>query len=305
MNGSKIGLCCLSFFSLAGLSADEPQPASACCSSFPIGGDVVLAVDYFRSLPEGSWEGNSGAFSSVNLAIGIPNDKNGFGAQVGGSYGLYDWEGRGSNATGNTKAVQQEGFVTVGLFRMTPHCSGLNVGVVYDWMYNKESSVFALDPQFSQVRGQIGYLWNNDNEFGVWGSTYIDTAHKNAAQIPVKFRAVSQVNAFWTHHFKNSAQTMLWAGTPYRRGLMYTDGRPGQFIIGASFKAPLTSNLSVVGHGSYMAARSGPASSTSKNYAANLCFGISYAFGDCGTDETPYMALADNSNFIVDTNLND
>src|SRR5689334_12837239 len=112
MNRFTIGLCSLFFLPLSALIADvekaPPLPkgeAPACpkfsghCPSFPVGGDVALAWDYFRSLPDGSWAGNSGAFSSVNLAVGIPKKRYGFGAQVGGSYGLYDWDARGSNVS--------------------------------------------------------------------------------------------------------------------------------------------------------------------------------------------------------------
>ena len=152
---------------------------SGYCPSFPVGGDVALAFDYFRSLPDGSWEGNSGAFTSANFAVGIPKEKWGFGAQLGGSYGLYDWDGRGSNTRGNQKALQQQAFLTGGLFRMTPHCSGFNAGVVYDFMFNKQFGVFAVNPIIAQVRAQFGYLIKGGNEVGLWG-TYIQTSHKEA-----------------------------------------------------------------------------------------------------------------------------
>lgn len=289
-------------------SPHETQPScpkfSGHCPSFPVGGDVALAFDYFRSLPDGSWNGNFGAYSSVNLAIGIPKEKWGFGAQVGGSYGLYDWEGRGSNVMGNTKALQQQAFLTAGLFRMTPDCSGFNAGVVYDVMFNKQFGVFALNPIIAQVRGQIGYLIQGGNELGFFGTYDTQTSHKTADEVPVVFRAICQVNLFWSHYFKNRAQTMLWAGTPYLRGLMYTSGRAGRYIVGASFRAPLMKALSVFGHGVYMGAQSATASVESRNYAANVCFGISYAFGGCKAGQRPYLSLADNSNFLVDTNAN-
>jgi hypothetical protein len=255
-------------------------------------------------LPDGSWAGNNGAFASLNLAIGIPKERYGFGAQVGGSYGLYDWDGRGSNTTGNTSALQQQAFVTVGLFRMTPYCSGFNAGIVYDLMLNKEFGVFGLDPILGQVRGQLGYLIQGGNEIGLWSSIYTQTSHEETSEIPVQFRAISQVNLFWTHYFKNQAQTTLWVGTPYLKGLMYTSGRAGNYIIGASFRAPLSRTLSVIGHGCYMGAHSGPATQEARNYASNVCFGINYSFGGCET-ERPYLPLADNSNFLVDTNLNE
>jgi len=313
----QTGLCCLSLLSVATLIADDisapynhekKQPIcpkfSGHCPSFPIGGDVTLAYDYFRSLPDGSWPGNTGAFTSLNLAVGIPKEKYGFGIQLGGSYGLYDWDERGSNITGNNKALQQQAFLTVGLFRMTPECSGFNVGIVYDWMFNKQFGVFAVNPTIAQVRGQMSYLFQGGNELGVWGTYDTQTSHKETAQIPLKFRAVCQANLFWGHYFKNHAQTMLWVGTPYRRGLMYSSSRAGRYIIGANFRAPLTKALSIVGHAVYMSAKSGSPMQESKSYTANICFGINYAFGGCKAGQRPYLALADNSNFIVDTNLN-
>ena len=301
-------LCVLALSVLAADQQENPLPVCpqpmGHCPSVRIGGDVALAYDFFRSLPDGSWAGNTGAFTSLNFAVGLPKEEYGFGVQIGGSYGLYDWNGRGSNATGNSKAWQQQGFVTAGLLRMTPQCAGWNAGLVYDMMFNKEFGVFAVNSFIGQLRGQIGYLIKGGNEIGLWSAYGTQTSHREADEIPVKFRGISQANLFWSHYFKNSSQLTLWAGTPYRRGLMYTSGRAGQYIIGINFKAPLTRSLSVVGHGVYMAARSNPASQESRNYAANICFGLNYSFGGCKAGQRPYLPLADNSNFLVDTNLN-
>jgi hypothetical protein len=255
-------------------------------------------------LPDGSWPGSVGGFASLNLAIAIPKDKYGIGGQIGGSYGLYDWDDRGSNTTGNTKALQQQAFLTVGLFRRTPDCSGLNAGLVYDVMFNKQFGVFALNPIVGQLRGQVGYLIKGGNEIGVWATVDTQTAHKEAEALSIKFRAICQANLFWTHYFKNTAQATIWAGTPYRRGLLYTEGRPGRYLIGANFRAPLTRSWSVVGHGMYMGAHPGTPEQKAQNYAANVCFGLNYSFGGCEAGARPYLALADNSNFIVDTNTN-
>src|ERR1700733_11482412 len=97
----KISLCCASLLFASALVADEshksdapkrhccPQAAGV-CPSFRVGGDAAFAFDYFRSLPDGSWTGNSGAFTSLNFAVGLPKEKYGIGVQMGGSYGLYD-----------------------------------------------------------------------------------------------------------------------------------------------------------------------------------------------------------------------
>lgn len=301
-------LCLLSLLPIALIANTQKTPNSECakpCPSIRFGGDAAIALDFFRSLPDGSWAGNSGAFASLNLALGTSKEHYGFGGQLGGSYGLYDWDGRGSNITENTKAFQQQAFITGGLFRMAPDCSGFNAGLVYDLMFNKKFGVFALDPLIGQLRGQLGYLIQGGNEVGLWSTVDTQTSHKETSQIPVRFRAICQANLFWSHYFKNNAQTMVWVGTPYRRGLMYTSGRAGNYIVGASFRAPLTSTLSIVGHGAYMGSHGNPAILKSRNYAANICFGLNYSFGNCKTEQRPYLPLADNSNFLVDTNLNE
>ena len=97
---------------------------------------------------------------------------------------------------------------------------------------------------------------------------------------------------------------MLWAGSPYRRGLMYTSGRAGNFIVGLQFSVPMTKHLSIEGHGVYMGPRGSSGQAPSKNFATNLCIGLTYSFGKRRIQQSPYMTLANNSNFLVDTNQN-
>lgn len=97
---------------------------------------------------------------------------------------------------------------------------------------------------------------------------------------------------------------MLWLGMPYQRGLMYTDGRAGQFIVGAQFSVPMTPSLSIDGHGSYMSPRGARGVIPSKNYGANLCFGVTYSFGKRQIEKSAYMTMANNTNFMADTNQN-
>lgn len=298
----QVGYVCT--FAFLAVKADNGRLDKAAYSSFPLGGDVALSFDYFRSLPDGSWTGNIGAFSSVNLAVCLPKDPYGMGAQLGGSYGVYDWEGRGSNSSGNSKAVQQQAFLTLGLFRRTPQSAGFNGGIVYDFMFNKEFGVFALNPTVEQLRAQAGYLLTGGHELGLWATVNTDIAHKKVSKVPVQFRAIPQVNLFWEHYFNNKAQAMFWVGMPYRRGLMNLSGTAGRFIFGTRFKTPLTHNFSITGHGAYMFSRHGSVIKESRNYAANICFGLNYSFGGCGSSDRPYLSLADNSNFFVDTNFN-
>lgn len=279
---------------------------------FPIEGQAVMAYDYFRSLPEGSWEGNTGVVFGVNLGMPMPKYAcEGWGLQLGGSYGIYDWSGRGSALSGNSKEVQQEGFLTLGVFRKAVcTCAGWNFGGVIDMQFNKNAGVYALDPTLSQLRLQAGYLLPYCNELGIWGTINTNTSSRSAAGNNVKFRAINQWNLFWTHYFPNSARTMLWAGLPASKTLLYSKGRPGNWILGASFNVPLTDRLAIDGHATYMRARHRGGVVESRNYGANICLGITYAFGSATSSEDlysgfkPYMSAADNSTFMVDTSSN-
>jgi len=281
-------------------SESTPTPPVYYTSWCPIEIDLSIALDDFRSLPEGSFAGNWGALTALNLKAPIPL---GFSVQLAGSYGLYDWYGRSSTPI-NSGSLQQQGFITFATSRQTEKSSGINAGIAYDCMLNKNFGLFAVNPFFYQIRGQVGYLIEGGNELGVWSSYGINTANKVAQQVPLQFRAISQVNLFWCHYYKNNGYIMIWAGTPYRRGLMYKSGRPGTFTLGAQFSIPMTSYLSIEGTAAYMGARKVSGIKPSSNYGTDIAIGITYSFGKRRIMKGPYMTQANNSNFMADTNQN-
>jgi hypothetical protein len=293
--------CLVSFCEAAAIESPSCSEAPIFYQScLPFEVDLSLALDDFRSLPEGSWNGNWGAYAALNFK-GFAGKE--FSAQFGGSYGLYDWAGRAFAPFTNPDSLQQQGFITVGASREVSS-SGINAGIAYDWMLNKNFGVFSVNPRFDQIRGQLGYLIHAQNEIGVWASYGIHTSHERSQQLPLQFRAISQVNLFWCHYFKNQGYGMLWAGTPYRQGLMYESGRPGNFVIGAQFAVPVTDHLKIEGHGAYMGPRGTSGLTPAKNYASNITIGLTYSFGKRKVKQSPYMNLANNSNFLVDTNQN-
>lgn len=293
------------------MEEDDVAYDSSDFSSFgiPIAGEISLDVDSWRGIPEGTWQNNFGVLGSINLGMPLPYlSCYDFGFQVGGSYGAYDWSGRGSSLN-HQRNIQHQAFLTVGVFRRTPYCAGFNIGLATDWMFNKNFGVFALNPIISQLRWEGSYSFPCNSEFGLWGTLNTNTSHKSINEFPIAFRAISQVNLFWRHFYENCSQTMLWLGMPYQNGLMFRNRLPGKVILGASFKVPLTERLSIDGHAVYMHPRppSGPAGS--RTYASNVCFGITYAFF-CGNtcdqclDYTPYFPVANNSLFLTDSNFN-
>lgn len=260
--------------------------------------DLNGSYDYFRGLPDGSWNGNSGLLAGINCGYNLFDAVN---LQAGGSYGSYNWNGRGNVVFKNPKAVEQIGFVTAGL--STSYCD-FNFGLVYDRMFSHHFSIYDLSPSIDQLRFQTGYNLFCNDELGVWGTIDLNRSKKVAIGLPVKFKAIGQLNLFWTHYFENCANITVWAGLPYRNSLRFPHGKAGNFIAGLSFKAPLTDRLSLVGYGSYMAARHSSGVAESRNYAANICIGITYSLYGCEPCETPYLPIANPSNFLVDINTN-
>lgn len=260
--------------------------------------ELNTSYDYFRGLPDGSWNGNSGLFAAGNLGIDCYKY---LGIQIGGSFGFYNWDGRDNLAFRNPKALQEQAFVTAGLFSSFCH---LNVGLVYDRLFARHMSIFAVNTTFDQMRFQLGYSFCSE-EIGVWGTSHIVTATEEVLGIPISFKAISQLNVFWTHHFQNRACTTIWLGAPYRTSLFYPNRTAGIITTGFSLRAPLTNRLFIDAHGSYMRARNLPGSLQSRNYDAAICVGITYSFGGfkpcC---RATYMPIANNSNFLIDTNIN-
>lgn len=285
-----------------------PSCFSCCGCDFPLAAEIAFDVDNWRSIPDGSWVDNFGILTSLNFGTPFPFlSCYNFGVQFGGSYGVYDWSGRGSSDN-HIRNIQQQGFVTVGVFRRTPYCCGFNGAIAYDWMFNKNFGEYALNPILTQLRWEGSYLFPCSSEFGVWGTTETHTSHKHLDGAPISFQAISQVNLFWRQYFANCSQTMIWLGMPYKNGLIFRNRLPGRLIVGASFRVPLNRQWSIDGHAVYMQPRANSGVVGSRGSATNVCFGITYAFfcgiSDQDIDYAPYLPVANNSVFLTDTSFN-
>ncbi len=266
---------------------------SVCAGTF----ELNLSADTYRGLPEGSWNGNSGIFLSGNYGTSVCNL---FGFQVGGSLGFYNWYGRENLVFKNPQATEQQAFFTTGLFSSLGQW---NVGVVYDGQYANHFGIYDRSVSVDQLRYQGGYVFCQE-EVGFWGTLQLSTAHRTALGVPLSFRAISQLSAFWTHYFDNLGTTTFWVGAPYTNSLRFPHHTAGTWVAGFALRAPLCDCFVVDAHGSYMGARCVAKSVQSRNYASNVCVGITYIYGDRGCYSATYMPLANNSNFLVDTNRN-
>lgn len=253
--------------------------------------ESTVAYDYFRGIPDGSYNGNSGVYFAANSNVCVCDIT---AIQLGGSFGIYNWDGRDNLVFKNDKNPLYQGFLTLGA---ASSFDSFNGGLVYDHMFTNHFGIYRLSPSIGQIRYQVGYQFNQD-ELGLWGTVRTNTSHKSALGIPVSFRAINQLNGFWSHNFCNGAFTSLWIGAPIGNSLI-RHGSAGVLTAGFLARAPLTSSWALDAHGSYMLSKK---SNSSRNYSASIAVGISYLFG---CSNASYLPLVNNSLFLVDTNYNE
>jgi hypothetical protein len=265
-----------------------------------------------RGLGSSNLTNNNGGSSGFNYGtrLGGFSDMTGIGLQVGGSYGLYDWDGRPANAgTLTTTQVQQQVFFTTGLFKKANDESNWSYGVVHDWMFNQAWGAAAINPTLGQWRGQVAYATSAVNEFGVWatlrdkGDTNLDSNH-----VPIYTRSINQANLFWHHKWEMGADSWFWVGVPQDSRLDHSlGGSLGDFLVGGSVIAPLNDYLSLYGNMQYMHPSARPGSVADGESSWYVAFGLQYYIGGTARTSTvggncwlPLLPVANNGNFLVD-----
>jgi hypothetical protein len=262
------------------------------------GMEVTASYDYFRGLPEGNWNGNTGIYLAGNMGVPVLNCVE---FQAGTSFGIYNWEGRSNIVFHDDQNSTYQGYATTGfVYRENQY----TLGVVYDYLYTNHFGIYDLSPSLMQVRGKLGYKLGS-TELGVWATTPLNTSEKSPHGIETRFRAVSQANVYLTQKFSKTAQGTFWIGTPYESGLMSHHTQKGNIIAGFNGRALLCAGWLLDVHGSYMTAHKHDKGCAGKNYAASLTVGVTYRFGDrCQELYSTWLPLADNSQFLIDTNGN-
>lgn len=284
------------------------QPVFSWMANVPLTLYGFTVADSWRGLPDGHFQNNDGAKKGLNVGLLLPwLEQFGIGIQGGASFGLYDTTGRVS--TPNNQAWQEQTFVTGGFFRRATADLPIAAAVVYDGMINKAYGEFAESPYLSQIRIQTGVVLNDANEIGFWCALHDRSDTHNVQGLgPVEWRAVNQYNLFWHHKYQESgADTTFWIGLP-ERGRLNGQGTLGQLILGSSGSVPMTDRLTLYGIAAYMmpSASVSPAGSTEDAFYVG--FGVAaYARKNArqhnvrGNPREPYLPVADNSTFFVDT----
>ena len=290
--------------------------------------NAFAGFDSFRGVADGTFQNNNGFVTGLNGGMPIPwLGEYGVGFQAGASYGVYDWDGRavGTPATGSQTQV----FATTGFFRRADSDLPIAAGIVHDWMFNTNFGTNANDPTLGQWRLQTGYLWNAWNEFGVWATFRDLGVHKTTATYNQGYRAVDQASLFWHHKFqKYGADGTFYGGLPTEHRLNQSaaafapagsGGTLGSFIVGTMWNVPVNDRLSFYANGMYMKPSAhggtevGPGGAVAYASAQgfwDMQIGIAFypwstarSTTAAGRKWAPYMPMANNGNFMVDTNL--
>ena len=312
-----------------GNSCSTPSPATygnsaSCCEPatgegrkrqwFSDGGDdcprigMVLwsGYDSWRGVSEAGTQNNNGSSSGMNVGGPVPFlEEYGIGAQIGGSYGTYDYMGR---TLEETNRVQQQFFVTTGLFRRADEELPISASFAYDFMINDNFGTYADEPFLGQWRAQAGLALNENNEIGIWGTWVGRTDTSNPAAFgPTTYRPVSHIDLYLHHKFAClGADTWAWVGIPDRaRG--NGNGSLGEFIVGTAATVPLNDCMGLYFNMAYMkpSASMSPAGASEEGF--NLSAGFAFYPGRTarsphvgGHKWMPLLPVANNGSFWVD-----
>jgi len=268
-----------------------------CCGSCQdcgprFGIDTFFGVNAVKNPLDDTRGNNFGLLASASVGMKAMGN---IGFQIGGSFAAYDLHGRHTSASGRSLEVEQQTFVTAGVFKRANLSCGdcWTWGVVWDYF---TADGFGEDgrtgPNLHQIRAQIGYAINCCNEVGFMGNTGIDNGTIFDSDNPnARVNILDQYTAYWKRTWCNCAETTFYAGVP--------SGEPSEFVFGFTGVVPLDCNFALVGGWHYvLPSVSGggdfPNAVLSPNYRDeiwNVYFGMSYAPGKYSRCCNPWMPL--------------
>jgi hypothetical protein len=264
------------------------------------------AFDTWRSVADGNSRpnGNSGLVETLNMAAPVPwLEEYGVGAQLGMSYGDYNFSGRTSPPGPVTNhETQQQVFVTTGLFRRADANMPISGGLVYDWMANDGFGAFSQSPFLGQWRGQLAYAFASRAEIGMWGTVRDRGSSRDALGAPVQYRAISQGNFFIHWRWNRGCETWAFVGLP---DLVRLNGDHAyeSTIYGARLNKPLTDRVSFYSNFQAVKFTSGVSTHPAYDFSVGLSFYPNRSARSstiAGHTWMPYQNVANNGSFLVD-----
>ena len=263
------------------------------------GAQISTGYDIWHGFPDGTYPDNNGAHFGANLsALVLP--KFGLGLQAGGSYGVYDFNGRDSTVR---QGNQEQTFFTGGFFIRGPENSPVSGGLVYDMMLNHNFGVAATDVLLQQLRGQISVKVCSQSEVGVWGAMELNRASIIPNNVGVmSYRGIDQGSLFYQYTFEQGSKLRGWVGLPFSDTLAPSHNGVGTWLAGLRFDVPLNDRVALYGEGAYMSPHTTIPFALKVSEVSSVSIGLTFnlGFGKPGGRSSAYLPVADNSTFFVD-----
>jgi hypothetical protein len=281
------------------LSGANSSLFPTCCSRNPWFNKYFDNLSFFGGLdgskgPEDlGINANLGGRGAMNWGLPIWEEI-GLGIQLGTAINFADnAETPLETVSGTHNRV--ESFTTIGVFQRTDF--GINWGVAWDYLAERYWDNFSM----SQVRGQIGYELNRDNEIGVWGTCADSTTTASLNGVTYNLRAINQFNVFWRHIWPNEAVTRFWIGVAedHDRYVLLNPGRNAvdhPFVYGADIYIPLNSWISIFGEANFIT----PIDTGTVTATLGIAFSLGGRAQAAVRDRfAPLLPLANNPSFAV------
>ena len=275
--------------------------------------ELRVAADTFRGFGDGrsalfnplpfATASSAGTLIGFNTAVPILSSNISF--QIGGTYGWYDFKGRTIDDPGQGASIEQQAYITFGLFKRSDVSSGdrLSWGFVFDQFYGHQWGWTADEIDLGQFRGMIGFALNRRNEVGVLGSfgTNEDRAGISSvgANINTTVRPMNQLSGYFKHTWHFGGNTMVYVG-----GFDNADVASWQF--GLQNSVPLNHSLSLYTNANYVApgSRTGLPGASEEQWNAQM--GFAWTLGRKAFSPTvsgprglPLIPVATNGSFLI------
>jgi len=232
--------------------------------------------------------GNFGIQEGINWGGPLWHCK-GIGFQIGAQGVQSNFAGYDVN--GVTDDSRSQVFGTAGVFARAPNCHGWQLGVTFDWLRDN----YYVDVSLDQVRAELSYVTFCGTELGAWIASSSKTDVDESTG--VTYEATDMYALFLRHNTAIGGEGRIWGGAT----------GPGDGLLGADFRVPLTSRWALAGAVNYIIPQdgAGPVGLVEESWALTLNF-VWHPFrarnGSTGNSQyTPLMSVADNTMFMTRT----
>ncbi|MDA1053794.1 MAG: hypothetical protein O3C40_25375 [Planctomycetota bacterium] len=250
--------------------------------------EVWIGADAYKSFGDQTTSPLPTTFTNSFGAVGGFNTGLALGdlrmrAQVGASYGAYDWKGRTQIPVAKSDSLEQQAYVTMGLYKRSDVCCGERIswGVVYDQFFGHQWGWRGNEVYLSQIRGMAGYAINECNEVGVWGTfhTTHDSVSVNVIGPLATVRAMNQANAYWKHNWAFGANSTIYMGA-------FDQADIASWQFGMLNTAPLSHSVSLYGNFNYVVPGSATGLVGAREEQWNASVGLVYYMGAKAVNST-------------------